>query len=123
MLAKMLLFTLHDDEKNLRIEGAVVARSPYEAASILGGEFMAVAGWPMDSSTNKDDLSLVGRIRFARELFRGYSEEAIAQIGYAPAPYYAKQGFRIAVRQGEVGRTFVLRVNPVVLPDYAISSD
>ena len=121
MSEAMYVFTLHEDEKDFRVKGTVLARSPREAASILGGEFVEVEGWPMASSTNRDELGLFGKIRFAQELFRCHSDQELARIklDYSPGPYYERgSGLLIWEKRGKSGEEFVLRRNPVTLPAY-----
>jgi len=121
----MYVFTLHEDEKDFRIKGSVLARSAREAASILGGEFVEVEGWPMGSSTNGDELDLYGRIRFTQELFRCHSSEELRRIklDYNPGPYYEKgPGLLLWEKPGESGKEFVLRRNRVTLPGYTYFS-
>lgn len=117
----MFLFTLHEGEDDFRITGSVLARNPQEAASILGGEFIEVEGWPPGSSTNRDDLNLRGKIRFAPELFRRFSSKELnaMKLDFDPGPFYEKQpGFVIWEGPDEEGGTFVLRRYPVCMPDY-----
>ncbi|MBI2625351.1 MAG: hypothetical protein HYW70_03415 [Candidatus Nealsonbacteria bacterium] len=117
------VFTLHDDEHDFRIRGAVLARSPREAVSFLGGEFIEVEGWPMGSSTNVDELSLFGKVRFAPELFREYSDKELAQmpLDYNPGRYYKRGlGLLLWEKRGEKGKELVLRRNFVSLPEYLV---
>ena len=115
----MYLFTLHESEEDFRVKCAVLARSPREAASILGGEYVEVKNQPPESSNNPDDLNLYGKVRFAPELFRELSDRAISNIGYNPGHCYEKHpGVVLWANRGEEGRTLVLRRNYICLPEY-----
>jgi hypothetical protein len=126
MSEAMYVFTLHENEEDFRIKGAVLARSILEAASILGGEFVKVEELPMGSSTNRDEFSIVGKIRFARELFHGYSHSDRNEIqlyhNYVPSYYqgliYRKGPGLYLCEPGESGKEFFLRRNPATLPGY-----
>ena len=121
MSETLFLFTLHDSEEDFRVVGSVIARSPREAASILGGEFVEVENQPAGSFINPDELNLFGKIMFASELFRSFSNRELSRMAldYNPGRYYAKHhGFIVWARPGEDGREFVLRRNFVCLPDY-----
>lgn len=125
MSEAMYVFTLHENEKDFRIKGTVLARSPREAASILGGEFVEVEGWPMASSTHADELDLFGKIRFAQELFQRHSDQELARIklDYNPGLYYEKgPGLLLWYKAQESGNELVLRRNPVTLPAYTYFS-
>lgn len=110
------LFTLHENKKDFRIRGAVLAETPEEAASILGGEYIKIENQPPGSSTNPDDLSLFGKIKFGPHLFRNSTNEELAKakLDYNPGKFYEKKpGLLIWERPGEEGREFVLRRNPI----------
>lgn len=118
------LFTLHEDEQDFRIKGSVLARSPQEAASILGGEFIEVENWPPGSSTNPDELSLFGKIRFAPELFRQFTNKELfrLKIDFTPSKVHYEKwlGLVLWANPGE-GVELVLRRSFIVFPEYAIS--
>ncbi|OGZ62513.1 MAG: hypothetical protein A3H51_01695 [Candidatus Spechtbacteria bacterium RIFCSPLOWO2_02_FULL_38_8] len=117
----LFLFTLHENEEDFRVIGAVLARSPREAASTLGGEYIEVKNQPPGSSTNPDNLNLFGKIRFSQDLFREHSNVELVKmrLDYNPGKYYEKYpGFVIWARAGQNGREFVLRRNFVCLPQY-----
>ena len=115
------VFTLHESVEDFRVQGAVLARSPQEAASILGGEYVACEGQPPASSTNLNELNLYGKIRFAAELFRQFSSEELSQmkLDYTPSKLHYERfpGFVLWVNEGE-GKELVLRRNFVLLPEY-----
>ena len=120
---KMFLFTLHESEEDFRIEVAVLAWSPREAASILGGEFIEVENQPPASSTNFDDLNLSGKIYFAPKLFRSFTGKELndMKLDYNPGEQYSKgPDLTIWAKPGEEGRTFVLRINFVTVPQYVL---
>jgi len=120
----LYLFTLHEDEQDFRIKGSVLARSPQEAASILGGEFIEVENWPPGSSTNPDELSLFGKIIFAPELFRQFTNEELSRIKLdftPPKVHYEKwPGLVLWTNPGEAVE-LILRRSLVVFPEYVIS--
>lgn len=123
MSEDLYLFTLHESEEEFRVEGAVLARSPQEAASILGGEYVEVENQPPGSSTGIDDLNLFGKIRFAPELFRYLSDKELARIGLDWRPHvrhYEKHpGLVVWEQEASRGSVLVLRRNFVCLPEYA----
>lgn len=121
MSDSVYVYTLHKDEDDFRIEGSVLARSPQEAASVLGGEFVQVEGWPMGSSKNPDELNLVGKIRFAQALFRRFSAAELARIklDYDPGSHYERgAGLNLWSNEGDDGKEFVVRRIFVTLPAY-----
>ena len=117
----LYVFTLHESAEDFRVHGAVLARSPQEAASILGGEYVACDGQPPASSTNPDELNLYGKVRFAAELFRQYSDKELAKmkLDYTPNRLHYERfpGFVIWANEDE-GKEFILRRNFVALSEY-----
>ena len=115
------VFTLHESVEDFRVQGAVLARSPQEAVSILGGEYVACEGQPPASSTNLNELNLYGKIRFAAELFRQFSSEELSQmkLDYTPSKLHYERfpGFVLWAKHGET-LEFVLRRNFVIVPEY-----
>ena len=119
----LYVFTLHESAEDFRVQGAAFARSPQEAASILGGEYVACDGQPPVSSTNPDELNLYGKVRFAAELFRQFSSKELSQmkLDYTPGKLHYEKfpGFVLWVNSGE-DKEFVLRRNFTLLPEYIL---
>lgn len=123
-MSEMLhVFTLHESENDFRVKGAVLARSPQEAASILGGEYIEMDNQPPGSSVNPDDLNLFGRVIFAAELFRRMSGDELSdmKLDFDPGLLYEKYpGLTLWLKPGEDGKEFVLRRHFVCTPNYNV---
>lgn len=68
------LFTLHTSKDNPEFRAAILARNPFEAASMAGGQFIEWDGYPLGSSTDPKKLGIHGVVRFGIELFREADE-------------------------------------------------
>lgn len=100
----------------------VVARSPKEAASILGGDYSELEGGiknSVEGSEHRDELYFVGTVSFAPELFRKMDETDRALAGlYGGGVTYSKGplhllggGITVKLEMYEYG---------VILPDYVV---
>jgi len=108
------LFTLHQDLR-ARFHGAVLARNPYEAASLLGGEFTERPSGICTSSSNPDELGLCEVIRFRPDLFHEMNADDEALAGsLAGDVCYTRKSFGLLAKRGETIER-LLRRHPIIL--------
>ncbi len=99
----------------------VVARSPKEAASILGGDYSEPEGGRKTSVTyeHREELYFVGTVSFAPELFRKMDETDCIVAGiYGGSGTYIK-GLLHLLTHGNIVELLMYEYG-VMLPDYVL---
>lgn len=113
----MVVFTLHKGKKEFRIICAVLAYSPQEAASLLGGEYTEPEGGIKTVSTDRDELDFVGYVRFPVAIFRPMDETDRALAGLYGGSCCYTRGPLALLSNGE-DITLVMRKSFVLIPEY-----
>lgn len=123
----MFLFTLHFlSEFEVFSTGggglncAILARSPVEVASLVGGQFVEREGGTCMSSTNRDELGVCGKVNFPWELFRQMNETERTLAGMFLRTGWCYTRGTLAIQAECVGKPVVLVIkrSSILVPDY-----
>lgn len=114
---RMAVYTLHKEKKEFRIICAVLAYSPQEATSLLGGEYIEPEGGIKTCSTDRDELNFVGYVRFPVAIFRPMDETDRALAGLFGGSYCYTRGPLALLSNGE-DVILAMRRSFVLIPEY-----